>query len=76
MLRRPVESGQGTKRHLLTEGHGLPVGLVVTGANRNDMTQVEAVLNSRLVVSFEAEQHLCGDKGYDYDGVRSAPRGT
>lgn len=69
----PTDRGkQGTKRHLLTEGHGLPIGLVVTGANRNDMTQVEAVLDSRPVVSFEAEQHVCGDKGYDYDGVRSA----
>ncbi|MEL7306232.1 MAG: IS5 family transposase [Myxococcota bacterium] len=69
----PTDRGKlGTKRHLLTEGHGLPVGLVVTGANRNDMTQVEAVLDSMPVVSFESEQHLCADKGYDFDGVRSA----
>lgn len=69
----PTDRGKsGTKRHLLTEGHGLPVGLVVTGANRNDMTQVEAVLDSRPVVSFEAEQHLSADKGYDFDVVRSA----
>ena len=68
----PTDRGKsGTKRHLQTEGHGLPVGLVVTGANRNDMTQVEAVLDSRPVVSFAAEQHLCADKGYDYDVVRS-----
>lgn len=69
----PTDRGkQGTKRHLLTEGHGLPVGFVVTGANRHDMTQVDAVLDARPVVSFEAEQHLCADKGYDFDGVRSA----
>lgn len=69
----PTDRGkQGTKRHLLTEGHGLPVGLVVTGANRNDVTQVEAVLDARPVVSFEAEQHLCADKGYDSNAVRSA----
>lgn len=67
----PTDRGKGgTKRHLLTEGHGLPIGLVVTGANRHDMTQVEAVLDSMPVVSFAAEQHLCGDKGYD--DVRSA----
>jgi putative transposase len=36
------------------------------------MTQVEAVLDSMVVVSFEAEQHLCADKGYDSDSVRSA----
>lgn len=69
----PTDRGKlGTKRHLLTEGHGLPVGLVVTGANRHDMTQVDAVLDARAVVSFEAEQHLCADKGYDFDSVRSA----
>lgn len=69
----PTDRGkQGTKRHLLTDGHGVPIGLVVTGANRNDMTQVEAVLDSRPVISFEAEQHLCADKGYDSNAVRSA----
>lgn len=62
---------RGTKRHLLTEGHGLPVGLSVTGANRHDMTEVELVLGSMPVVSFEADQHFCADKGYDYDAVRS-----
>lgn len=69
----PTDRGKcGAKRHLLTEGHGLPVGLVITGANRHDKTQVEAVLDARAVISFEAEQHLCADKGYDYDDVRQA----
>lgn len=69
----PTDRGKlGTKRHLLTEGHGLPVGLTVSGAKRHDKTQVEAVLEARPVISFEAEQHMCADKGYDYDDVRSA----
>lgn len=66
---------KGTKRHLLTEGSGLPIGLVVTGANRHDKTQVEAVLESMPVpppVSTETDpQHFCADKAYDYDDVRS-----
>ncbi len=66
---------KGTKRHLLTEGSGLPIGLVVTGANRNDKTQVEAVLESMPVPpplpGPDAAQHFCADKGYDYDDVRS-----
>ena len=66
---------KGTKRHLLTEGAGLPIGLVVTGANRHDKTQVEAVLESMPVPpplpSADAQQHFCADKGYDYDDVRS-----
>lgn len=69
----PTDRGKsGTKRHLLTDGNGLPIGLAVTGANRHDKTQVEAVLDSMPVVSFEGGQHLCADKGYDYDDVRSA----
>lgn len=68
----PTDRGKlGTKRHVLSEGHGLPVGLTVTGAHRQDMTQVGPVLDARPVVSFVAEQHLCADKGYDYDVVRS-----
>ena len=36
----------GVKRHLLTEAKGLPVGLVVTGANVHDVKKVEDVLQS------------------------------
>lgn len=69
--RNPTDRGKlGTKRHLLTDGHGLPIGLVVTGANRHDKTQLEAVLDARVAVTFEGEQHLCADKGYDYRDTR------
>jgi hypothetical protein len=30
----------GVKRSLLTEGHGVPIGLATAGANRNDMKLV------------------------------------
>lgn len=74
--RNPTDRGKsGTKRHLLTEGEGLPIGLVVTGANRHDKTQVEAVLESMPLLppppSEEHPQHFCADKGYDYADVRS-----
>lgn len=66
---------KGTKRHLLTEGYGLPIGLVVTGANRHDKTQVAAVIDSMPlpppVPTPEHPQHFCADKGYDFDDVRS-----
>jgi transposase len=62
------------KRSLLTEGHGVPVGLVVEGANRHDMKLVQATLESILVARPEptaiSPQGLCLDKGYDYDEVR------
>ena len=73
----PTDRGQcGTKRHLMTEGSGLRVSVVVTGANRHDKTQVEAVLEEMPLLpplpTEEDPQHFCGDKGYDYDEVRSA----
>ena len=43
----PIDRGKnGIERHLLTEAAGLPIGLIVTGANRHDKTQVEAVFES------------------------------
>ena len=53
---------------------GVPVGLAVDGANRNDMKLVEETLKSIPVDRSEptpAEpQGMCMDKGYDYDEVR------
>lgn len=72
----PTDRGKkGTKRHLLTEAAGLPIGLVVTGANRHDKTQVAAVFESMPLVpplpSLGQPQHFCADKGYDYDDIRT-----
>jgi len=72
----PTDRGkQGVKRSLLTEGHGIPVGLVVDGANRNDMKLVRATLETIIVSrpepTPENPQGLCLDKGYDYDEVRA-----
>lgn len=65
----------GVKRHLLTEANGLPVGLVVTGANVHDVTKVEEVLQTMPLLpplpDDEQEQHFCADKGYDSKEVRS-----
>jgi putative transposase len=50
------------------------VGIAVEGANRHDMKMVESTLRSIVVPrpapSEEHPQHLCLDKGYDYDEVR------
>lgn len=65
---------KGTKRHLLTEGNGIPLALVVTGANRNDFKETKNVLDHIVVKrpkpTKRKKQHLCGDKGYDYPEVR------
>lgn len=50
------------------------MGLAVDGANRHDMKLVRATLEGgaclRPQATQEAPQHLCLDKGYDYDEVR------
>src|SRR5262245_63086255 len=65
---------RGVKRSLLTEGHGVPLGLAVEGANRNDMKLVRETLESipveRPEPTPEQPQGMCLDKGYDYDEVR------
>jgi hypothetical protein len=59
---------------VLTEAHGIPVGLVVDGANRHDMKLAQATVDSipieRPAPTSEQPQGLCLDKGYDFDEVR------
>lgn len=64
----------GTKRSLLTEGHGIPIAVAVAGANRTDMKMVKATLDNiavdRPTPTPEKPQNMCMDKGYDYPEVR------
>lgn len=58
---------------MLTDGRGVPLAVVIAGANRNDFKLVEATLDA-LVVSRpaptpEQPQGMCMDKGYDYAEV-------
>ena len=65
----------GTKRSLLTDGRGVPVGLEVSGANTHDKRLLEPTLNSvpvqRPKPTAARPQHFCADKGYDYPNVRA-----
>jgi putative transposase len=77
--RNPTDRGkQGTKRSLLVEAHGVPVGLAVEGANRHDKKVAEATLESipvdRPEPTQESPQGMCLDKGYDYDDTRELVR--
>ncbi len=66
---------KGTKKSLLTDGRGAPLGLAVAGANVNDHKLMDSTLQSlpvqRPAPSEHAPQGLCLDKGYDYDEVRA-----
>jgi putative transposase len=72
----PTDRGKkGTKRSLQTDGQGIPLAIVVAGANRPDMKLLAATLDGVVVArpesSEEAQPHLCLDRGYDYDTCRS-----
>ncbi len=64
----------GTKRSVLTDGAGVPLGIVASGANTPDMKLVEATLESipveRPTPTTADPQNLCLDKGYDFPQVR------
>lgn len=58
---------------MLTEGQGVPIGLAVSGANTHDMRLVEETLKSVPIAVPDPDktpQHICLDKGYDYEDVR------
>jgi putative transposase len=67
-------SKSGVKRSLLNEGHGVPMGLAVAGANRTDMKlarpTLESVVIERPEPTPEHPQGMCLDAGYDYQAVR------
>src|SRR3982751_3574009 len=74
--RNPTDRGKrGVKRSLLTDGRGVPLGVVIEGANRNDhklMRQtLEAIPVPRPKPARDCPQHLCLDKGFDYDEPRA-----
>jgi len=73
--KNPTDRGKiGTKRSVRTDGRGVPIGLAVAGANRNDFKQtretIENIAVERPDSTPDAPQGLCLDKGYDYDEVR------
>ncbi len=52
---------------MLTDGNGIPLSLVVAGANRHDSKLLAVTLDSIVVerpASDEVNQHLCADAGY------------
>ena len=74
--RNPTDRGKsGVKRSLLTDGRGVPLGPVIDGANRNDhklMRQTLAAIPVRRPKPTRRQpQHLCLDKGFDYDEPRA-----
>ena len=63
----PTDRGKkGSKRHLLVDGRGVPLSLIVTGANRHDVSQLAAVLDNVVLAQPKQDTpYLYADKGYD-----------
>ena len=63
----------GTKRSILVDGKGLPLGVCVDGANRHDMKMTKATLQSIVIYrpepTIRSKQHMCMDKGYAFPEV-------
>lgn len=63
----------GTKRSVLTEATGIPLGLAVGGANVNDFKlareTIESIPIKRPRPTRAQPQGMCLDKGYDYNEV-------
>ena len=53
---------------LLVDARGVPLSIIVTAANRHDVTQLEPVLDALVVrrprVRVRARQHLCADAAF------------
>ena len=69
----PTDRGKsGTKRSLIVEGHGVPMGIARAGANENDHKIAGETIEARLFAPppdlWHGVQNLCLDAGYDtYD---------
>ena len=86
----PVDQGkQGTKRSVMVESHGIPVGVQVAPANRHDSPLLAPTLEYLGRFGFDLPEHITVhlDAGYDSRKTREplevlgcqariSPRGT
>ena len=58
----------GTKRSILVESGGIPLAVVIAGANTHDVKLLEKTLDAVIITRPEATehdpQHLCADAAY------------
>ena len=77
----PTDRGKaGSKHHLITDGQGIPLAIILTGANETDMTQliplVDGIpaLQGRRGRPRRRPQRVQGDRGYDSNRHRQELR--
>src|ERR1051326_44982 len=58
----------GTKRSILVDGKGIPLGLVVSCANKHDMKLTKATLQNVVIdkpePTIKSKQHICLDNSF------------
>jgi transposase len=71
---------RGSKRHLICEGHGVPLAVRLTGANRNDSQEALALVDAIPPLHGERGRPrqrpdcVLGDRGYDAAAIRRGLR--
>jgi transposase len=73
----PVDRGRkGSKHHVLVDAGGAPLAVSLTGANRNDVTQLLPLIDGigpvrgRRGRPRQRPDRLFADRGYDHDKYR------
>lgn len=70
--RNPTGRGkQGVKRSLMTDANGLPLALIVAGANTHDIKLVADTLDALQTGRPGKRIRLCMDKGYEAEWLES-----
>lgn len=70
--RNPTDRGkQGVKRSLMTDANGLPLSVVVAGANTHDIKLVADTLDALQTGKTGKNLRLCMDKGYEAEWLES-----
>lgn len=70
----------GSKHHLITDGHGLPLAVILSGANAHDVTQLEPLveaippLRGKRGRPRRRPERVQGDRGYDSEPHRQRLR--
>ncbi|MER6784283.1 IS5 family transposase [Streptomyces sp. NPDC000658] len=73
----PVDRARpGSKHHLIVDGQGIPLAVSLTGGNRNDVTQLEPLLDKIPAVAGRVGRPrrrpdaVPADRGYDHEKYR------
>lgn len=75
-----VRARAGSKHNLITDGHGTPLAVILTGGNRNDVTQLMPLIDAippirgRVGHPRRKPDSLFADRGYDHDIYRDQVR--